>query len=242
VLMNNLSKSFNSSILIARDKPIITMMEWIRSYIMGMFASLRYKCSLYTANVMPKPQKRLDKEIEKSANWIPVWVRGAKFEVTQGFTMEKFVVDLTKHSCSCYFWDLVGIPCRHAVVAIHYKIENPEDYVHPYYQKNAYLACYGPEINPINGQQMWPKSDFLELLPPIYKTPLGRPKKLRMREADEHVSHSKITKKNIAMKCTRCNQFGHNIRTCRKRNTTRTTRQVTFNSVFYLYFVIQYSK
>ncbi|XP_027905924.1 uncharacterized protein LOC114165520 [Vigna unguiculata] len=74
----------------------------------------------------------------------------------------------------------------HAVVAIHYKIENPEDYVHPYYKKNAYLACYGPEITPINGQQMWPKSDFPELLPPIFKTPPGRPKKLRMREVDEH--------------------------------------------------------
>ena len=156
--------------------------------------------------------------------------------------MEKFIVDLIEHSCSCYFWDLVGIPCKHAVTAIHYKIENPEDYVHPYYKKNAYLACYGPEITPINGQQMWPKSDFPELLPPIYKTPLGRPKELRRREVDEHVSHSKISKKNIAMKCTRCNQFGHNIRTCRKRNTTRTTRQVTFNPVFYLYFVIQYSK
>jgi len=37
------------------------------------------------------------------------------FEVTQGFTMEKFIVDLTNHTCSCYFWDLVGIPCRHVV-------------------------------------------------------------------------------------------------------------------------------
>ena len=33
VLMNNLSESFNSIILLARDKPIISMMEWIRSYI-----------------------------------------------------------------------------------------------------------------------------------------------------------------------------------------------------------------
>jgi len=25
---------------------------------------------------MPKPKKRLDKEIEKSANWIPIWLGG----------------------------------------------------------------------------------------------------------------------------------------------------------------------
>jgi len=30
--MNNLSESFNSTILLAKDKPIISMMEWIRSY------------------------------------------------------------------------------------------------------------------------------------------------------------------------------------------------------------------
>jgi len=39
VLMNNLSKSFNSTILLARDKPIISMMEWIRSYIMSRFCN-----------------------------------------------------------------------------------------------------------------------------------------------------------------------------------------------------------
>ena len=152
VLMNNLSESFNSTILLARDKPIISMMEWIRSYIMSRFATLREKLNAYPGNVMPRPQKRLDREVEKSGNWLPVWAGDAKFEVTQGFIMEKFVVDLSKNSCSCYFWDLVGIPCRHVVATINYKIENPEAYVHAYYTRDAYQACYGPKITPINGE------------------------------------------------------------------------------------------
>jgi len=45
------------------------------------------------------------------------------FEVTQGFIMDKFVVDLTNHNCSCYFWDLVGIPCKHVIILINYKLE-----------------------------------------------------------------------------------------------------------------------
>jgi len=65
VLMNNLSESFNSTILLARDKPIISMMEWIRSYIMSRFATLREKVNAYSGVVMPKPQKGLDREIEK---------------------------------------------------------------------------------------------------------------------------------------------------------------------------------
>jgi len=40
-LENNLSDSFNSTILLARDKPIITMLEWIKAYLMSRFATLR---------------------------------------------------------------------------------------------------------------------------------------------------------------------------------------------------------
>ncbi|XP_014499554.1 uncharacterized protein LOC106760657 [Vigna radiata var. radiata] len=222
-LINNLSESFNSTILLARDKPIITMMEWIRSYIMSRFATLREKSNTYHGDVMPKPRKRLDREVEKSGNWLPVWARGAKFEVTHGFTMDKFVVDVSNHSCSCYFWNLVGIPCRHAVFTIHYKLENPEDYVHPYYKKQAYQTCYAPEIIPINGQQLWPRSEAEPLLPPTYKKPPGRPKKLRRREADEYVSHSKLSKKNIGMKCSSCHAYGHNVRSCKKGQSSKDT-------------------
>ncbi|XP_047173251.1 uncharacterized protein LOC124841106 [Vigna umbellata] len=200
----------------ARDKPIITMMEWIRTYIMSRFATLREKTKTYTGVVMPKSQNRLDRGVEKSGNWIPTWTGAVKFEVTHGFTMDKFVVDLSNHSCSCYFWDLVGIPCRHVVAAINYKVENLEDYVHPYYKKKAYETCYGPKIVPINGQQLWSTSESGALLPPVYKTPLGRPKRLRRREADPYVSHTKLSKKNLVMKCSSCNKFGHNVRTCKR--------------------------
>ncbi|XP_052731248.1 uncharacterized protein LOC128195986 [Vigna angularis] len=165
---------------------------------------------------MPKPRKRLDMEVEKSGNWLPVWAGGSQFEVTHGFTMDKFVVDLSNHTCTCYLWDLVGIPCRHAVAAIHYKSENPEHYVHPYYKKEAYRTCYAPIISPINGQQLWPTSDSPQLLPPIYKRPPGRPKKLRRREVDEYVSHGKLSKTNTAIRCSTCNAYGHNVRTCKK--------------------------
>jgi len=119
--MNNLSESFNSTILLTRDKPIITMMEWIRTYLMSRFPHLREKLSAYTSVVMHKPNKSIYREIEKSGNCFAVWISDGMFEVTQGFTMEKFIVDLTNHTCTCYFWDLVGIPCRHVVAAINFE-------------------------------------------------------------------------------------------------------------------------
>ncbi|XP_057425855.1 uncharacterized protein LOC130719239 [Lotus japonicus] len=44
VLMNNLSESFNSTIILARDKPTLTMMDWIRTYLMGRHAVAAITC------------------------------------------------------------------------------------------------------------------------------------------------------------------------------------------------------
>jgi len=43
--------------------------------------------------------------------------------------MKKFVADLNSHTCSCYFWDLVEIPCRHVIVATNYWLDQPQYYV-----------------------------------------------------------------------------------------------------------------
>ncbi|WVY91879.1 hypothetical protein V8G54_037393 [Vigna mungo] len=102
-------------------------------------------------------------------------------------------------------WGPVNVPCK---LSGHY--------MNDYHTKdltvaNGTVTCYAPEIVPINWQQMWPTSENTHLLlPPIYKTPPGRPKKLRRREADEPVSHTKLSKKHAIMKCSSCKEFGHN--------------------------------
>ena len=62
ILMNNLSELFNSTILVARDKPVITICEWIRMYLMNRFVTLRDKLKNYKGEVMPKaPQARISR-------------------------------------------------------------------------------------------------------------------------------------------------------------------------------------
>jgi len=63
VLMNNLSETFNSTILIARDKSIIFMAEWIRTYLMNRISTIRSKIGNWPYIIMPMPRKRLDREI-----------------------------------------------------------------------------------------------------------------------------------------------------------------------------------
>lgn len=63
--MNNLSESFNATVLLQMDKPIITMFEWIRNYLMGIFEILIETVDDYKGKIMTKPLRRLDREIEK---------------------------------------------------------------------------------------------------------------------------------------------------------------------------------
>jgi len=82
-------------------------------------------------------------------------------------------------------------------------------------------ACYGSQFSPINGQQLWPKSNAPQILPPIFKTPPGRPRKLRRRELDEDVNYSRLGKKHLRMKCSNCGQFDHNIKSCKQGRTNK---------------------
>ena len=51
--VNNLSESFNSMILDARDKPIIAMQEWIRVRLMTRMYSKRTGIEKFTTDIYP---------------------------------------------------------------------------------------------------------------------------------------------------------------------------------------------
>ncbi|KAI5438487.1 hypothetical protein KIW84_024287 [Lathyrus oleraceus] len=77
---------------------------------------------------------------------------------------------------------------RHAIFALRFKNQHPEEFVDDYYSKDTYVTCYSFNVSPINGHDMWPKVDVEEMLPPTYKRGLGRPKNMRRREPDEDPS------------------------------------------------------
>jgi len=59
--MNNLIEDFNATILVARYNPILTMYEWIRSYLMNMMSTVRFKLDRWKHKIMPMHKKRLNK-------------------------------------------------------------------------------------------------------------------------------------------------------------------------------------
>ncbi|KAJ7976276.1 Transposase, mutator type [Quillaja saponaria] len=218
VLVNNICEVFNSKFVKFRSKPIITMVDEIRVYIMGKMTESREKMSRYEGPICPKAQDRLEKAKLESRFWVPTWVGDpncSMFEVC--CKPEKYVVDLSEHTCSCRAWDSTGIPCKHAIAAIGYNNLAPESFVHQYFSKEIFERTYEPFIHPVNGQNLWPKTDNDPIEPPILSRPPGRPKKNRNKGEEEEpaINPYKLKRKYGVIKCHKCGGTGHNSRYCK---------------------------
>ena len=79
-------------------------------------------------------------------------------------------------------------------------------------------ATYAFKIHLTNGIKMWLRSDCpTKLLPPLYHTPIGRPKKKRSRAASDRplTDGGKLSRRGKNITCGRCGGIGHNQVTCK---------------------------
>ncbi|KAG8374214.1 hypothetical protein BUALT_Bualt11G0107800 [Buddleja alternifolia] len=230
ILLNNMCECFNSFILDAREKPIIPMLETIRTLLMTRLQLNREKAEKWDSAICPKIRTLLIKNMKDAGECIPIRSDEWNFQIVGPF--DQYTVNVKEMSCSCRRWELTGIPCRHAISAIWCRNENPEMYVHKYYNVEEYKKCYEKPIMPINGPDLWPKCQLVPPLPPKYdeKADVGRPQKQRRRQPDEPPApgiqtklRGVIRKKN---KCRLCGTVGHNSKGCkRKRNTVNEQTQ-----------------
>ncbi|KAG8373955.1 hypothetical protein BUALT_Bualt11G0079600 [Buddleja alternifolia] len=219
ILLNNICESFNAAILEARNKPLLSMVESIRVYLMKRLQSKRNYMSRWKEMVSPKVLKQVDKLKDNTRSCISTHVGAGKFETRDMYT--QYSVDLDQHSCTCRRWDLSGIPCVHAISAIMSAGREVEPYINQCYSLESYKKAYGYVINPINGLSEWPITGKGPIAPPCYIKLCGRPKKARRREAGEPPPPSangtkKLSKKTYqkTVRCKTCGEEGHNKSHC----------------------------
>ncbi|XP_058727156.1 uncharacterized protein LOC131598590 [Vicia villosa] len=224
-LVNNMSEAFNSVFVTARAKPIVTMLEKIRVYLMMRWESNRKRIAKYNDTVLPNIRKQLAKQSQLTNYWMVRRVGEVEYEVRHiTIIEEKYSVNLSKHECSCRIWMLTGLPCCHAYACLKDQRLKVDDFVPDYYKKECYEACYTPVIYPANGATLWTKTDAVDLQPPPIKRQPGRPKKKRNKEAGEQVrSATQLKRAKFGIKCSRCNKDGHNKATCKLPPTVTTT-------------------
>ena len=109
VLLNNLCEVFNGKLLHARNKPIISCLEFIRQYLMKRICNVMKVMGKATGQLTPTATKLLEKNREASVQYRARWTGTSKFEV-YGPWHDQHVVDMSDLSCTCRRWELTGIP------------------------------------------------------------------------------------------------------------------------------------
>nr|XP_043620384.1 uncharacterized protein LOC122592259 [Erigeron canadensis] len=226
ILLNNICESFNSKLVDARDKPIITCVEYIREYMMRRIVVVQKVIDKCDGPLTPTAALIFD-AIKKEATKYTVIFNGVDQYEVKGPWQDQTVVNTTTKKCSCRKWELTGIPCKHAVAAIWNMNDNdeqpgePEEWVHSAYRLETWKEVYKHVLNPVTGPSTWPTSDCtLKLLPPHHHTQVGKPTKKRKRAADEKVKQSsvsggKLSRVGKTVTCSKCGQKGHNQRRCK---------------------------
>ena len=218
MLCNNMCEAFNSAIVQARDKPIITLLEMVRTYMMKRLTRKRAEIEKWKHPVGPKVYRYVEKIKSLSVYCTPTFSGNNTFQVEAGL-QNQFVVDLEGRTCACRKWQLVSIPCVHAMAVIMTCNMNPYDYVDSYYKKESYIKAYQPVIYGLNGPKMWPTTNNFPVQCPYFTKQRGRPKKSRNLQGDEvkKGGTSKLRKNYYVGRCGICGQRGHNKRSCSKR-------------------------
>ncbi|MBA0762666.1 hypothetical protein Gotri_012251 [Gossypium trilobum] len=177
---------YSLMILEAKEKPILTMVEIVRTKIMLLIVKKKEEAKKWKGMLCPKIRKKLDVNIKDSLRCVSSHAGGNRYQVECG-PNSQHVVNLVENSCSCRNWDLTSIHRMHALAVIHLKNEFPETYVQTWYTKQTQLDIYFNFIRPVSGPKQWVSlSNMLPILPPTLRRPPGRPTKVKRHKVGVH--------------------------------------------------------
>ncbi|XP_060961755.1 uncharacterized protein LOC133031967 [Cannabis sativa] len=216
MLLNNICESLNNAILDARDKPIISLLESIRYWLMCRFYKKRESISKWKGPIHNNIVKITTKLTEVAKRCVVTRENATMFQIQMnpggGFT-----VDLQGKTCTCRGFQLIGIPCGHALAAIWFCNHQSHAYIHPWYKMEAFKKTYEHTVYPVPSPDKWPKTGRNPMFPPGANILPGRPKKKRRRDADEPPppNCTKTRRTGAIMHCSKCKKPGHSKRTCK---------------------------
>ncbi|KAL0342463.1 UNVERIFIED_CONTAM: hypothetical protein Scaly_1908900 [Sesamum calycinum] len=146
------------SVFPAREKPILTMLEWIREFIMTRLSDNRDRARKKWSGKksVQEFEKIVEKNIDKAADCIPIKSDDWNYEISS-YDGSRYVVNLQQHTCTCRKWDLTGIPCNHGMSAICSQSLEPEDFVNPCYSVETFWRYTSMQYFQSMGHSYGPK-------------------------------------------------------------------------------------
>ncbi|KAH6791924.1 hypothetical protein C2S52_002401 [Perilla frutescens var. hirtella] len=168
-------ESFNSTIVDAREKPIVSMLTEIRLAAMERLAAHKILSDKWINEWSPTCMQKYQDNME-AAFGCRVFFNGAYgYEIVDGD--DRHNVFLDKQLCTCKAWELSGIPCSHAICAIRHSKQDPKRFISHWYHKTAYGATYEVVMQPMPGKEFMDCDAFDKLQPPPIEMMTGRPRK-----------------------------------------------------------------
>lgn len=208
MLLNNCCESFNNVLRDARSKPILSLMEWIRRYVMKRCCAKRNGLKSFDGVIMPSVVKMIHNGLLQVSKMKINQAGLHEFEVDDDG--DTFVVNLKNKVCGCYRWSLMGIPCWHALACIVKRRLQYEEFVHVAYHVSTYAATYSPAFKAMPGHTQWDTTPQPHPLPPPYRKMPGRPsKRKRVKEPGEDKEKKLVKRAKKNNRCSRCGGLGH---------------------------------
>ncbi|KAF2544011.1 hypothetical protein F2Q68_00032444 [Brassica cretica] len=121
---NNPAESINSALRSPREFPIIPLLDSIREMLTRWFFRRKKLISKHTHRLTIDVEEKIDRRIERGKTFGVYPVTDSQLLV-KGDTIDCFV-DLNKRTCSSGKYDLLKIPCRHAIKAGFFVVLPPE--------------------------------------------------------------------------------------------------------------------
>ena len=205
---SNVAESFNAWIRPFRGLPIYNLMDGIRGKVMARLERKRRQGLQMEGLMCSNTQEKLFVNRDMSSKCKMVSASNNEFEVFD--EKFRFGVLIDEMHCDCGEWQLDGVPCRHACKALEYLRVDLEKYCDPCFSVERFRIAYAPVIHPVPDNSNWPPMNSVHpkyVFPYDNVTKIGRPKKLRRREAAEK---RKPTKAKFH-RCGICRQYGMSV-------------------------------
>ncbi|XP_056845640.1 uncharacterized protein LOC130496938 [Raphanus sativus] len=214
---NNPAESINSALRSPREFPVIPLLDSIREMLTRWFFKRKKKISKHKHPLTIDVEEKIERRIEKGKTFVVYPITDSQMLV-KGDIIDCFV-DLDKRACSCGKFNLLKIPCRHAIKAGYSVGREAHTLTDFMYTTGAWREAYQESINPITvPEDSWSVPENVEnseVLPPETRRALGRKRKSRYETVEDKIRSSQGSQGSKTRKCSRCSGSGHNRATCK---------------------------
>lgn len=140
------------------------------------FYEVHHRSSLEVrTRLTPYAERIPSKELE-DARWLGVQL-ASQYEYQDHFAQYIDVMHLDRRSSSCRKWDVLGIPCPHAMASVQMRGVDPYDSYEQWFSSDA---TYNDIVHAIRDLHQWEVHSNMRVLPPHAWRQASRPKKNRI--------------------------------------------------------------